>query len=589
MMNKIIILFFCLICLFANDFKEFDEKFFSLNKNEQLALHQKMKAAYIKSIISDNKEDKIQALKRIIISSKKLSLSYAGYEKELNQLGVKDISINTLKDSVKIKKEDKEKQNTASTQNKIIKNASNINNENKAKVVKKQEKTQESIKQKTYISSVLKYQNKEKIGVMLKTNSKLEEEIKESKFKNMDIFNFTAVLDTKKSSFKLDECDVSVSQFNPSTARVVFTNAKEKINYEVNNNSIIFYYIKNTKTSTSTQASNVVKTKQVKSKESISKQVKLNKISPTSDYILLTFSDELTDISNKANYIDIKASSAFKKNTFNVSNNKISIYNLNKDTIRIINNSKQNLDYELSENTMKIYVKNNDLFKKNFLIAIDAGHGGKDSGASANKLLEKNITLAIAKQLARELSNNGYRVFLTRSNDTYIGLRQRTKLANDKKSDLFISIHANSLADKSKYNSVYGIETYFLSPARSERSKNAAAIENKSDVEEMNYFSKQTFLNFLNREKIISSNKLAIDIQGGILSAIPKSYKAKDGGVKEAPFWVLVGALMPAVLIEVGYITHPVEGKNIANPRYQQYIIKGIVNGINNYFEKNKF
>lgn len=161
-------------------------------------------------------------------------------------------------------------------------------------------------------------------------------------------------------------------------------------------------------------------------------------------------------------------------------------------------------------------------------------------------------------------------------------------MANDKKSDLFISIHANSIADKSKTDKIYGIETYFLSPARSERSKNAAAIENKSDIEEMNYFSKQTFLNFLNREKIISSNKLAIDIQGGILSSIPKNYLKKDGGVKEAPFWVLVGALMPAVLIEIGYISHPIEGKNIADSKYQDFLVNGIVNGIENYFIKNK-
>lgn len=103
----------------------------------------------------------------------------------------------------------------------------------------------------------------------------------------------------------------------------------------------------------------------------------------------------------------------------------------------------------------------------------------------------------------------------------------------------------------------------------------------------MNYFSKISFLNFLNREKIISSNKLAIDLQSGMLKSVKTNYKINDGGVREAPFWVLVGALMPAALIEVGYISHPKESKLIANDKYQQALAKGIADGIDAYFAKN--
>ena len=134
-----------------------------------------------------------------------------------------------------------------------------------------------------------------------------------------------------------------------------------------------------------------------------------------------------------------------------------------------------------------------------------------------------------------------------------------------------------------------GIETFFLSLARSERSKEVAEKENKSDLEEANYFSKQNFLHSLSREKIIASNRLAIDIQKYTLSSVRKRYKVEDGGVREAPFWVLVGAQdMPAVLVEIGYITHPSEGKRLATKAYQDLVAEGIANGIQNYFYNNQ-
>ncbi|MCI6988788.1 MAG: N-acetylmuramoyl-L-alanine amidase [Campylobacter sp.] len=225
---------------------------------------------------------------------------------------------------------------------------------------------------------------------------------------------------------------------------------------------------------------------------------------------------------------------------------------------------------------------------RNKTIVIDPGHGGKDPGAVGNGLKEKNLVLQIGLKLGNELKKRGYKVHYTRSTDKFIELRDRTKFANNKKADMFISIHMNAAPNKAKAKSFSGFETFFLSPARSERSKNAAALENKGSMEEMNYFSKQTFLNFLNREKIIASNKLAIDIQRYTLDNVSKKHKIKDGGVREAPFWVLVGALMPAVLIEAGYITHPTEGKNLANKDYQNAFVIGVANGIDAYFVKNQ-
>jgi N-acetylmuramoyl-L-alanine amidase domain protein len=220
------------------------------------------------------------------------------------------------------------------------------------------------------------------------------------------------------------------------------------------------------------------------------------------------------------------------------------------------------------------------------IVVLDAGHGGNDAGAVGNgNIYEKNVVLAIALKAGEELKSRGYKVFYTRSTDKFINLRDRTSMANDKLADLFVSIHANAAPNAAKAKTMHGIETFFLSPARSERSKNAAALENKSDIEEMNYFSQQTFLNFLNREKIIASNKLAIDVQREVLaSAKHINSNVSDGGVREAPFWVLVGALMPAVLLEVGYITHPSEGVFINDPKYQYAIAKGLADGIDVYF-----
>jgi N-acetylmuramoyl-L-alanine amidase len=178
-------------------------------------------------------------------------------------------------------------------------------------------------------------------------------------------------------------------------------------------------------------------------------------------------------------------------------------------------------------------------------------------------------------------------VYLTRDRDVFINLRDRTKIANDKNADLFISIHANAAPNAEKQLSMKGLETFFLSPDRSERSKNVAALENKSDMEDMNYYSKETFLNVLNREKIVLSNKAAIDIQKGMLQSAKQKYNVEDGGVREAPFWVLVGATMPSVLIEVGYITNPEESSNIFNLNYQKLLVSGVSDGIDKYFINN--
>ncbi len=226
--------------------------------------------------------------------------------------------------------------------------------------------------------------------------------------------------------------------------------------------------------------------------------------------------------------------------------------------------------------------------KKHKKIVLDAGHGGKDCGAmSANLVCEKDIVLEVVKFLHKELKKRGYSVLLTRDKDIYIDLVARTELANKKSADLFISVHANSIPKHSTSNA-HGIETYFLSTARSERARKVAEQENKDNVNLMDYFSKSLLLNSLNTQRLIVSNKLAIDVQYGMLQSIRKNYPdVVDGGVREGPFWVLAGALMPSILIEIGYNSHAIESKRIQSKPYQKILAKGIADGIDSFFSKN--
>ncbi|GHR49379.1 N-acetylmuramoyl-L-alanine amidase [Helicobacter pylori] len=245
-----------------------------------------------------------------------------------------------------------------------------------------------------------------------------------------------------------------------------------------------------------------------------------------------------------------------------------------------------------SKNQVFIAEKNDTLIKtkrkKHKKIVLDAGHGGKDCGAmSANLVCEKDIVLEVVKFLHKELKKRGYSVLLTRDKDIYIDLVARTELANKKSADLFISVHANSIPKRSTSNA-HGIETYFLSTARSERARKVAEQENKDNVNLMDYFSKSLLLNSLNTQRLIVSNKLAIDVQYGMLQSIRKNYPdVVDGGVREGPFWVLAGALMPSILIEIGYNSHAIESKRIQSKPYQKILAKGIADGIDSFFSKN--
>jgi len=216
-------------------------------------------------------------------------------------------------------------------------------------------------------------------------------------------------------------------------------------------------------------------------------------------------------------------------------------------------------------------------------IVIDPGHGGKDPGSEIQEAYkEKNITLEIAKRLARRLRKEiGCEVFLTRNKDTFLSLEQRTAIANMKKADLFISLHVNAHKD----SRINGLETYFLNMATDQQAVLVAARENAAS--ERSISDLQTILNDLMlNTKIRESSRLAHQVQKGMVEGTGKRYQGiRSLGVKQAPFYVLIGAQMPAVLVEVGFLSNRTERKRLMSKTYQDRLAAGICDGIKRYIE----
>ncbi len=224
------------------------------------------------------------------------------------------------------------------------------------------------------------------------------------------------------------------------------------------------------------------------------------------------------------------------------------------------------------------------------LVVIDAGHGGCDSGALCDSKKEKDLVLQITKKLKKEFSNEGYRVHLTRGDDSFLTLSQRTRIADKKDAKVFISIHANAISDQSRFDKVEGVETYFLQKTRDEKSQRIAARENASVLCGTDKLSQEVIIDsVLNGPKIIQSHKLAIDVQNHMMKHLNSEYDdVKDGGVRPAPFYVLVGASRPSILVEIGYITNSKERNRLFTSDYQEKIAEGIVEGVNRYLDNRK-
>lgn len=228
------------------------------------------------------------------------------------------------------------------------------------------------------------------------------------------------------------------------------------------------------------------------------------------------------------------------------------------------------------------------------VVVVDAGHGGRDNGMSGPigggpRIYEKNVTLAVSRQLQRALEGRGIRVVMTRTTDTLIGLYDRGPIANAAKGDLFVSIHVNAANPRwQNPGGARGFETYFLAEAKTEDERRVAAMENEAVKFETNAdVSRDDPLGFIMRdmaqnEHLRESMRLATLIQTGMRSVHP----GPNRGVKQAGLAVLVTAFMPAVLVEIGFGTNPAEAAYITSPQRQAELADRLADAVERYLDE---
>ena len=212
-------------------------------------------------------------------------------------------------------------------------------------------------------------------------------------------------------------------------------------------------------------------------------------------------------------------------------------------------------------------------------VVVDAGHGGRDPGAiGVGGLREKDVTLRLAKALGQELEQQGFRVVYTRNDDRALSLEERTVLAESAGGDLFISLHANA----SKRRAVHGIETFYLDEHYERHSLNLAARENGIPRGEVNVLQK-TLARLHMEEVSPHSRLLAQAVQKQVVKGLAVKNRPMDLGVKKGPFYVLFLSNMPAVLVEVGFITNRTEAKRLRDNGYLTAMAKQIAVGVVHY------
>jgi len=219
-------------------------------------------------------------------------------------------------------------------------------------------------------------------------------------------------------------------------------------------------------------------------------------------------------------------------------------------------------------------------------IAIDPGHGGYDTGTTGpHGLLEKDLCLDVALRLGQLIQKNlpGTEVVFTRTDDRHVSLEERTALANDASADLFVSVHANS----SDFHYIRGAETFYLSLADSSEARDLASRENaltESSLHELPDLLRKIARN----DKVVESRQLAADIQQSLASQLQSvSRQEADRGVKHAPFLVLTGANMPAVLSEISFVSNAADERLLSDPAQRQRIAEALFRGISAYLHRN--
>jgi N-acetylmuramoyl-L-alanine amidase len=214
-------------------------------------------------------------------------------------------------------------------------------------------------------------------------------------------------------------------------------------------------------------------------------------------------------------------------------------------------------------------------------IVVDAGHGGHDPGAiGPRRVREKDVTLSMARRLARKLREAGFEVVLTRKDDRYLALEERTAIANTARGDLFVSIHANAHPRRSRS----GVETYYLNTADDRYAARLAARENGLDVGDGEAEVARILTDLGAKASAGASRRLARLVQREVTSGVrARVGEVRDLGVKSALFYVLLGARMPAVLVETAFISNRDEERRLSSDRYQEEVAGGIARAVSGF------
>jgi N-acetylmuramoyl-L-alanine amidase len=209
-------------------------------------------------------------------------------------------------------------------------------------------------------------------------------------------------------------------------------------------------------------------------------------------------------------------------------------------------------------------------------VVIDPGHGGKDPGAVSRGLREKDVTLRVSRAVRDLLRKKGFEVHLTRDGDRYLTLEQRTERANNLGADLFVSIHANS----ARRSRSHGVETYLLDTRYDKQTARVAARENGTTVDQLDDLQKILASLRLGYNEQFAA-RLAEKVHRNLITRLRRSYRGtRDLGVKRGPFLVLFAANMPAILIEVGFVSNRTEAARLKTRAFATAAAEGIARGI---------
>ena len=214
------------------------------------------------------------------------------------------------------------------------------------------------------------------------------------------------------------------------------------------------------------------------------------------------------------------------------------------------------------------------------LIILDAGHGGRDIGASNKRVREKDLTLSMTLKLKEILKKMGYRVLMTHAKDKTMRLKERTDYANRYKGNIFISLHVNAAPKKRTPNVRYeGVTVFYLSTKNTKRVRNR-----RTHYRSKKLYSKRACRQMISQWKYKHSQSLARKVRQNILKNLRRRYTVNDKGIKRKGFWVLLGTTMPSILVETGYISHKKEVKKLQDKNYQRVLVEGVAKGVNSYF-----